>query len=71
MTYNLFNNIHRIKDNKPLELTHYYMLEYNVVFHAGHILIEDNHVIRTVFVWWFDTTTELLEFYNKWKRSMR
>lgn len=70
MSY-LFNNIHRIKDNEPLELTHYYMLEYNVVFHAGHILIDDKGVIRTVFVGWFDTTTELLEFYNKWKRSMR
>lgn len=69
MSY-VFNNIHRTEDNKLLELTHYYMLEYNVVFHAGHILIDDKGVIRTVFVGWFDTTTELIEFYDKWKREI-
>lgn len=69
MSY-LFNNIHRIEDNKPLELTHYYMLEYGVAFYAGHILIDDKGVIRTVYVGWFDTTTELLEFYDKWKREI-
>lgn len=44
------------------------MMDYGVIYYNGHLHIDDARM--TVFVGWFSTTTELIEFYDEWKREL-
>lgn len=57
-----------IQEGEKIEYDSYYMMDYGIIYYNGHLHIGDAKM--TVFVGWFDTTTELLEFYEKWKREI-
>lgn len=68
MNFKYVTDIPFIEVGQKLDYSAYYMMDYGVIYYNGHLHIDDARM--TVFVGWFSTTTELIEFYDEWKREL-
>lgn len=68
MSLKYLTDIPAIQVGQTMSYDSYYMMDYGVIYFNGHLHIDDSKM--TVFVGWFDTTTELIEFYENWKSEI-